>query len=112
MCGFCSLFGGTGRGHWSEVRDPADAGAPGARWRERLASVAKLNRVLARYALVVDDWQGGALFLRSRTGAGELVADLGELWPAAERLARRRCDPLDPRLLDDLSRRFEDEQER
>ena len=33
-----------------------------------------------------------------------MVPDLGALWPAAERLLGRACDPLDPAFLARLSR--------
>jgi hypothetical protein len=38
--------------------------------------------------------------LRSRTGKSEIVANLAALWPAAEVLAGRPFDPLDPKILD------------
>lgn len=101
MCGFCALLGGSGR-HWSD--GAPGAAVPGAWRRERIAMARRLNRVLAAYGLAVDDWQGGTLVISSRTGASALVADMGALWPAAERLARRRPDPLDPDLLDRLAR--------
>ena len=47
---------------------------------------------------------GGSSLLQSRTGRTEIVPHLGALWPAAERLAGRPCDPLDPGLLDALRR--------
>ena len=41
--------------------------------------------------------------LRSTTGRTALVDNVGELWPAAERLADRPLDPLDPALLTALA---------
>jgi hypothetical protein len=54
--------------------------------RARLA-----NQVLAHYSLVLAD-TGASLLLRSATGQAVLV-------PAADRLARKPCDPLDPDLI-------------
>ena len=101
MCGFCALLGVSSR-HWSDGT-PGTL-APGARRRERIATVRRLNRVLAAYGLAVNDWQGSAMVLSRHTGASAIVADLGALWPAVERLAKRRPDPLDLRLLDRLGR--------
>ncbi len=42
--------------------------------------------------------------LRTRTGESVLCADLATLFAEAERLARRRIDPLDAELLGALER--------
>jgi hypothetical protein len=42
--------------------------------------------------------------LRSATGQAALVPHLGALWPAADRLARKPCDPLDPELIAALNK--------
>jgi hypothetical protein len=55
------------------------------------------NHILAHYGLRLSD-AGGSLLLRSATGHAVLVPHLGALWPAADRLARKNCDPLDPEL--------------
>ena len=39
----------------------------------------------------------------NRKGASQLVEHLGQLWPAAERLAGQPLDPLDEGLLEDLA---------
>ena len=38
------------------------------------------------------------------TGATEIVDNVAALWPAAERLLGRPCDPLDGALMDALER--------
>jgi len=43
----------------------------------------------------MSDWQSASFLLSTLTGKSEIVEDLGHLWPAAERLSGRRCDPLD-----------------
>jgi hypothetical protein len=48
----------------------------------------------------VDEWEGTAYVLRTRTGESVLCADLATLFVEAERLARRPLDPLDPELLE------------
>jgi hypothetical protein len=68
--------------------------------RDRLRRVELLNRVLRPVALSVDEWEGTAYVLRTRTGESVLCADLATLFVEAERLARRPLDPLDPGLLD------------
>ncbi len=64
-----------------------------------------VNRVLDRFGLRLDDWSGSVYVVRDRKGRAEIVSDLGALWPAAERLAGRPLDPLDPGLVASLSSR-------
>lgn len=101
MCSLCGVLGGAE--HWSDA-----AARPGVytrnagridRRRERAARVAAANRILSAYALTLSDWQGASYVLSTRTGKSEVIEDLGHLWPAAERLAGRACDPLDPGLI-------------
>ncbi|MCX8998408.1 hypothetical protein NOF55_14935 [Rhizobiaceae bacterium BDR2-2] len=101
MCSLCGVLGGAD--HWADA-----AARPGVytrnveridRRRERIARVAAANRILAAYALTLSDWQGASYVLASRTGKSEVVEDLGHLWPAAERMIGRDCDPLDPDLI-------------
>jgi hypothetical protein len=76
--------------HWAE--------SDGAR-RARVFRVDLLNRVLDHYGLRLDDWSGRVYTLRDRKGRATVVSDLGTLWAAAEDLAGRPLDPLDPALL-------------
>lgn len=101
MCSLCGVLGGAE--HWADA-----AARPGVytrnveridRRRERTARVAVANRILSAYGLVLSDWQGASYVLASRTGKSEVVEDLGHLWPAAERMVGRACDPLDPALI-------------
>ena len=101
MCALCGTLGGAE--HWTEA-----AARPGvftraadsaARRRDRARRVQVLNRVLAHYAMAASDWQGTALRLETATGKCEMVETLAHLWPAAERLCGRDCDPLDEALL-------------
>lgn len=95
MCGLCGLFGG---GHWTDgPGDDGDARPALGRWRRARAA----DAALGFYGLRLSPW-GGRYVLAGRTGKSALVDDLGALWPAAERLAGRACDPLDPDLLDRL----------
>ena len=57
------------------------------------------NRVLSAFGISISDWQGSAFLLSTRTGKTEIIEDLGHLWPAAERLCARPCDPLAPDLI-------------
>jgi hypothetical protein len=101
MCGLCGVLGGPA--HWADA-----AARPGvfsrqddefARRRERRLRVAHAAPLLAHFGLKLEDWQGSAFQLANRTGGSELVADLAHLWAAAERLAGRACDPLDPQFV-------------
>lgn len=105
MCAMCGLLSETP--HWS---DPAArAGAPAAslvraRNREHLARLAPLNRVLRPFGIRASDWMGSAYVVQGPSGGAEVVADLGGVWPAAERVAGKRLDPLSPAFLDALDR--------
>ena len=72
------------------------------RRRERADRVRLANRVLALYGMRLSDWQGASFLLSTFTGKSEIVEDLGHLWPAAEKLCGRLCDPLVHELLDQL----------
>lgn len=63
-----------------------------------------LNRVLAHFGLELGDWSGRVYLLRDRKGKTAVVGDLSGLWAAAEQLAGRPLDPLDPALLAALHR--------
>ena len=104
MCSLCGIL--AGRGHWTDSgsnpevfarRDEVHTIA-----RERQQRTRILNVVLAHYGLSVSDWAASKYVLRGRTGRSALVENLSELWPAAEKLLGRPCDPLDPSLLSDL----------
>ena len=101
MCSLCGVLGGNE--HWADA-----VARPGVytrnvelidRRRERANRVAAANRILSAYALSLFDWQGSSYVLASRTGKSEVIEDLGHLWPAAERMIGRACDPLDPDLI-------------
>lgn len=105
----CSLCGVLGDGdHWTDAAARPAAFARRARQvtrrQERQRRVALANRVLGRYGLALEDFAGQSYVLRSRTGRTELVPDLVGMWGAAERLAGRPCDPLDPALIAALAR--------
>ena len=89
----CTLCGVLLSDHWAE-----HGGARGRAFRVRL-----VNRVLAHYGLALDDWSSAVYTLRDRKGSAVVVSDLGSLWMEAEKLARRRLDPLDPELVAGLA---------
>ncbi|WP_448955326.1 hypothetical protein [Labrys neptuniae] len=101
MCSLCGLLGGNE--HWTDA-----APRPGVftrniegldRRRERMRRVAAANRILSAFGMRLADWQGSCFMLATLTGKSEVIEDLGHLWPAAERLSGRLCDPLDPALV-------------
>jgi hypothetical protein len=84
MCGLCGVFGVAG--HWTD-------GSAGTR-AERQHRIDVANRYLALRGLKLAEWSG-RFTLSGPTGGLEVVDHFGTLWPAAERLTGRPCDPLD-----------------
>jgi hypothetical protein len=101
MCALCGVLGGND--HWT---DPVKregvytrGSSPSDRRRERLIRIAEANTMLKLWSLSLDDWQGSTYILRTMTGASEVIDNLAALWPAAEKLARRPLDPLEPAII-------------
>jgi hypothetical protein len=94
--------------HWTDAAAgrAAFAGRAAAptRRRERSERIALANRILCHYGLKLADFEGRSYVLRAATGRQEVVADIVGIWGAAERLAGRLCDPLDPELIARLDR--------
>lgn len=106
----CSLCGVLGAGeHWTDAAGGRGvfAGRDGqiTHRQERQRRVALANRVLAHYRLSLGDFSGQQYVLRTPTGRAAMVPDLVGMWGAAEQLAGRACDPLDPDLIEALERR-------
>jgi hypothetical protein len=106
MCVLCWQF--LSESHWTEqffeTEDTAATGTVGSarersRRRDRYHRTRVLNQILSHYGLRLDDWHSRSYLLSDRKGRTVLVHDLGELWPAAQQLARRRLDPLEPQFL-------------
>ncbi|GIX13086.1 MAG: hypothetical protein KatS3mg118_1045 [Paracoccaceae bacterium] len=93
MCGLCGVFG-VAR-HWTDASGAADAGTGTA---ERIHRARVANRMLGLFGLSLREW-AGRYTLASRTGRAAVVDNLGAVWPEAERLAGRPCDPLDPAVI-------------
>jgi hypothetical protein len=99
--------------HWTDrhVEDRARASGPGEdpaefqrdRRRDRGHRTALTNEIVRHYGLSVEDWGGSKYILRDRKGRTALIQHLGALWPAAEKLAGRKLDPLDAYLLGAMS---------
>jgi hypothetical protein len=98
MCGLCGAFADAD--HWANATAGNTATTPRAM---RLLRTKLANQVLAYYGLSLSD-VASALLLRSATGQTALIPHLGALWPAADRMARQPCDPLDPHLIAALRR--------
>jgi hypothetical protein len=101
MCALCGTLGGDE--HWTDAvaRDGVYTrnADPVQRRLERARRVRVANRALRPFGLRLSDWQGKSFLLATLTGKSEIVGDLGHLWPVAERLSGRTCDPLDPEFL-------------
>ena len=92
MCGLCAALGGPA--HWSSAAGRLHLATSTTPRAERARSVALLDRIAGSRGATVSDWQGSAYLVASATGAQELVATLGLVWPALDRLAGRPIDPL------------------
>src|SRR6201984_3374439 len=93
LCGLCGALAGAD--HWADAAISAGGTrSQGRQLRNRVA-----NEVLAYYGLTLKEAPGGSSLLQNRTGQTALVPHLGAVWPAAERLAKRPLDPLDPDLI-------------
>jgi hypothetical protein len=92
MCGLCGIFGVAE--HWT---DSAGEAGPSSK-ADRLHRVRIANAALAPFGLKVADWMN-RLTLSSLTGKSVVIDNFGSLWPMAERLCQRPCDPLDLDLI-------------
>jgi hypothetical protein len=72
------------------------------RMRDRLRRVYYTNRILSFHGLTLRDWNGSKYLLSDRKGSQVVVNDLGDMWPAAQKMTNNRLDPLDPELLEFL----------
>jgi hypothetical protein len=88
MCGLCGVFGVAE--HWTDGSSTSRA--------EAQHRVAVGNDVLAVFNLKLAEWSG-RYTLTGPTGGLAVIDNFGHLWPAAERLAARPCDPLDPSVI-------------
>ena len=107
MCAFCATIG-AGEAHWTEAGSDAgrvaEAESGRARYLGRLRRVALVNAVLDHYGCEARDWANDQYVVSSRAGRTALVAHLPQVWAAAEEIAGRPLDPLDPALLEALRR--------
>ena len=107
MCALCGVL--TDGPHWTEAGTDAgrtDAALEGRRrYLERLSRVRLINRVLAPFGCTAEDWAGSQYIVRNKSGgAGEVVANLPQVWQAVENMLHRPADPLDAALVASLER--------
>ena len=104
MCSLCGILGSNE--HWTDA-----VARPGVftrntervdRRRERAKRVRIASRILTEFGMTLSDWQGTSFLLSTRTGKTEMVEDLGHLWPLAEKISGRVCDPLSHALIERL----------
>jgi hypothetical protein len=89
MCGLCGMFDNGRR--WLDALTSLD---PASVRRERARRIAIMRQVLAHSRVAVDDFEGASFVLRGPTGATILVDNLMDVWREAEKLGKRRFDPL------------------
>jgi len=94
MCGLCGVFGVSE--HWTDASNNSRA--------EGQHRVAVGNDILGVFGLKLAEWSG-RYTLTGPTGGSAVVDNFGNLWPAAERLAARSCDPLDPSVIRAVEKR-------
>lgn len=93
MCILCYSL--TGEEHWTDACPGAEPGASVRARRRRL-----LKAILTAHGLEYRDGPSGvAALISDRKGSTRVVRGLDEVWSAAEELAGRPVDPLDPALL-------------
>jgi hypothetical protein len=101
VCGLCGVLGGGT--HWTDAAAQPGAfqgrAVPPTRRQERQTRIALTNRILRHYRLKLGDFEGQSYVLRAATGRQAIVPDLVQMWTAADKLAGRSCDPLDPDLI-------------
>jgi len=102
MCVLCGDL--VGEAHWTErTVQGGQAGSFAGESNRRQARFRRtriLNRVLRVNNLSVhEDLSGTNYVVGNGKGSQEVVRHLGQVWPAADRLAGRSLDPLDGRLL-------------
>ncbi len=101
MCGLCGVLGS--ENHWTDATGNtavfAERQPRQTRTQERHYRVRLVNKVLGHYGFRLRDWNGNAYLLSTPTGRTEMVPNLGALWPVAEAMAKRPCDPLDRALI-------------
>jgi hypothetical protein len=94
MCGLCGVFGVAE--HWTD-------GSAGSRVDSQ-HRVAVGNDVVGVFGLRLAEWSG-RYTLTGPTGGSAVVDNFGDLWPAAERIAGRQCDPLDLKVITEVEKR-------
>lgn len=95
MCGFCGIWGA--KSHWSlKSSNPRIFAVQSIseRMRERHEQSVVLNSILRGFHLEVRDWGGTQWIVEHVSNGTEIVDSIAALWPAAEKLARRKIDPL------------------
>ncbi len=111
MCVLCWQF--LTDEHWAEQplhEDATEAAVTAGSDRERARRrdwrrrTQVLNQILAHYGLRLDNWHSRSYMLSDRKGSTVIVQNLGALWPAAQQLAGRALDPLQPQLIEALER--------
>ena len=102
MCSLCGVLGA--EAHWSEGEVPSRRKRRQPAAPARQARIELVNRIVGPFKLRLRDFGGAGYVLAGPTGKSEVVPTLGQVWPAARRLAGRPFDPLDPALLALLGR--------
>ena len=97
MCSVCGVLDGPA--HWSKGSGRLSLANPTTARAERARTVALLNKIATSRRATVSDWQGTSWLVAGPTGAQEVVASLGLVWAALDRVAGRPIDPLDDKWL-------------
>ena len=102
LCGYgLSPFEWADAGPGGETMERDGSATRDAR-RARIGRATLCRAVLAPYGLDVRPAVGAGFVVRDGKGRSQVAQTLAEVWGAADALAPRRPDPLDPRLLEAL----------
>ena len=106
MCALCAVLGSSN--HWTDSAGRQEFHVDGnkiTRRYERGRRAALIKPFVEYLGLDLNDWGGSSWLIDDRAGRrSEEVYALPDIWAAAERLAGRSCDPLDPDLIEYLSK--------
>lgn len=109
MCVLCGEF--VSNPHWTDrkyedaVRDGrvSEGEYQRMRRRGRIERAKIVGEILSHYGLRLSDWSGSKYILRDSKGRSEIVADVGGVWMAAERMLGYAPDPLDPSFIERMT---------
>lgn len=85
--------------HWTENHNRENGMTDQRRRRRsRIKRAVLSNRILSYYGLQLAEWNGTKYVLSDKKGSTLIIQDMGDMWPAVQKMSGHLPDPLDPRL--------------